>query len=75
MRRGWHRSGMSAKRTGNCVAWLGLGHAEIATSCGMVLDLRRNLYDYPVSDRDTLTVILVPADDLSVSDAEVRESA
>ena len=41
----------------------------------MVLDLRRNLYDYPVSDGDTLTVILVPADDLSVSDAEVRESA
>ena len=31
-----------------------LAHAEISTSCGMVLDLCRNLYDYPVSDGDTL---------------------
>ena len=51
-----------------------LAHVEIFTSSGMVLH-RRNLYDYPVSDGDTLTVILVPADDLSVLDAEVRESA
>ena len=51
-----------------------LAHAEISTSCGMVLDLCRNLYDYPVSDGDTLTVILVPADDLSVLDAELRDA-
>ena len=54
-----------------------LAHAEISTSCGMVLDHCRNLPDYHpiVCDGDTLTVVLVPADDLSVLEAEVRESA
>ena len=52
-----------------------LAHVEISTSSGRVLDQCRNLYNYPVSDGDTLTVILVPADDLSVLEAEVRESA
>ena len=37
-----------------------LAHAEILTSCGMVLNLCRNLDEYPVFDGDTLTVILVP---------------
>ena len=51
-----------------------LPHVQISTSCGMVLDSFRNLHDYPVSNRDTLTVILVPVDDLSVLDAEVRDA-
>ena len=37
-----------------------LVHAEISTSCGMVLDHWRNLDEYPVCDGDTLTVIVVP---------------
>ena len=41
----------------------------------MVLDGWGNLDDYPVCDGGTPTVILVPADDLSVLEAEVRESA
>ena len=47
-----------------------LAYAEISTSSGMVLDPCRNLDDYPVSDGDTLTVILVLADDLSELEAE-----
>ena len=54
-------------------AWL--AHVEILTSCGQLLELYRTLDDYPVGDGDNLTVILVPADDLSVLEAEVRESA
>ena len=44
-----------------------LAHVEISTSCGMVLDLCRNLPDYHpiVSEGDTLTVILVPEEALS----------
>ena len=48
-----------------------LAHAEISTSCGMVLDHWRNLDEYPVCDGDTLTLILVPAGDPSVLEAEV----
>ncbi len=47
-----------------------LAHAEISTSCGMVLDECHNLDDYPVCDGDTLTVILLSADDLSRLDRE-----
>ena len=43
----------------------GLAHAEISTSCGMVLTEGHNLNEYPVSDECILTVILVSADDLS----------
>ena len=42
-----------------------LAHAEISTSCGMVLTEGHNLNEYPVSDECILTVILVSADDLS----------
>ena len=49
-------------------AWL--AHVEISTSCGVVLYETRNLDDYPVCDGDTLTVIVVPADDLSELEAE-----
>ena len=42
-----------------------LAHVEISTSCGMVLDESHNLDEYPVSDGDTLTVILVPGRRLS----------
>ena len=35
---------------------------EISTSCGIVLELCRNLDEYPVCDGDTLTVILVPGE-------------
>ena len=38
-----------------------LAHAEISTSCGMVLDLTRTLDEYPVRDGDTLTVFIVPS--------------
>ena len=64
------RSRCVDEETNECLA-----HAQISTSCGMVLDQCRNLDDYPVCDGDTLTVIVVPADDLSVLEAEVRESA
>ena len=47
-----------------------LAHAEISTSCGMVLDQCRNLDDYPVCDGDTLTVIVVPDDVLSELEAD-----
>ena len=42
-----------------------LAHAEISTSCGMVLTEGHNLNEYPVSDEGILTVILVSADDHS----------
>ena len=46
-----------------------LAHAEISTSCGMVLIRGHNLNEYPVSDGDTLTVILVPHEDTSPDNA------
>ena len=37
-----------------------LAHVEISTSCGVVLDERRTLDEYPVCHGDTLTVFVVP---------------
>ena len=55
-----------------------LAHVEISTSCGMVLDLCRNLDEYPVCDGDTMTVILVPEWDnpsvLAAESATARDS-
>ena len=42
-----------------------VAHAEISTSCGLVLTEFRNLNEYPVSDEDILTVILVSADEVT----------
>ena len=42
-----------------------LAHAEISTSCGMVLTEGHNLNEYPVSNEGILTVILVSADELT----------
>ena len=42
-----------------------LAHAEISTTCGMVLTECHNLSEYPVSDEDILTVILVSADEVT----------
>ena len=48
-------------------AWL--AHVEILTNCGQLLELYRTLDDYPASDGDNLTVILVPDEDTSSDDA------
>ena len=47
-----------------------LAHVEILTSCGMVPGECSYLDECPVCDGDTLTVILVPADDLAGLEAE-----
>ena len=39
-----------------------LAHVEISTSCGKLLDLWRNLDEYPVCHGETLTVLVVPGD-------------
>ena len=47
-----------------------LAHVEILTSCGMVLDECSCLDECPVCDGATLTVILMPVDDLTGLEAE-----
>ena len=42
-----------------------LAYAQIMTKCGNVLEGCRNLDEYPVHHRDTLTVILVPSENPS----------
>ena len=44
------------EETNECVA-----HTVIMTNCGMVLDESRNLEEYPVSNGDALTVIVLPS--------------
>ena len=46
-----------------------LAHVEIFTCKGKVLDLFDTLEDYPVGDRDILTVILVPDEATSPQEA------
>lgn len=47
-----------------------VAYVEILTSCGMVLDECSCLDECPVCDGDTLTVILMPVDDLTGLEAE-----